>query len=504
MCKRFFYLFFVAFMVFALAGCGEEETINGPGDPETEKNDDNPDDEDEESDDSTDDTTDDDTPGDDQDDDTNPSGEAVAFPGAEGGGMYTTGGRGGAVFVVTSLEDGVSEGTLRYAVGQSGARTIVFAVAGTIYLNSELKISNGDLTIAGQSAPGGGITLANYPITINAENIIIRFLRFRMGDQKAVEGDAIWGRRHADIILDHCSMSWSTDECASFYDNENFTMQWCLIAESLNESVHGKGAHGYGGLWGGYNATFHHNLLAHHKSRNPRFYGVRDGIVRERAEMVNNVIYNWGSNSSYGGEAGEYNIVNNYYKAGPATKSNRDRIFEAYYEESYGKFFLSGNYVDGYPSVTNDNWLGFDLKSGGDKSTLVAASRFDIIEVNYTSAEEAYTDVLEHVGASLSRDVIDERIVGEVTNGDATYGGTYGESVGIIDTQATVGGWPDLDAGTAPVDSDKDGMSDEWESQNSLNPNDATDAAGNDIDESYTNLEMYLNEIIANTIGFGL
>jgi hypothetical protein len=429
---------------------------------------------------------------------------AIAFPEAEGGGMYTTGGRGGDVYVVTSLEDGVSEGTLRYAVGQSGARTIAFTVSGTIYLNSELKISNGDLTIAGQSAPGGGITIANYPVTVSADNVIVRFLRFRMGDANGVEGDAIWGRRHANIILDHCSMSWSTDECASFYDNENFTMQWCLIAESLNESVHDKGAHGYGGLWGGYNATFHHNLLAHHKSRNPRFYGLRDGIEREMAGMVNNVIYNWGNNSSYGGEGGQYNLINNYYKAGPATESHPDRIFEAYYEGAYGTFYVNGNYVDGYPSVTEDNWLGIDLKSGGDKSTLVANSRFDITEVNYTSAAEAYDKVLEHVGASLSRDAIDERIVGEVLNGDATYGGVYGEGLGIIDTQSTVGGWPELEAGTAPADSDNDGMPDEWESQNGLNPDDATDASGNKLDDTYTNVEVYLNGLVADGLGFGM
>ncbi|WP_114437274.1 pectate lyase [Marinilabilia salmonicolor] len=489
MCKRFIYLFFVVLVLFSLSACEEEEKISGPGEPETETPDENPDD-----------SEDDNQTDDDQDDTTE---QAIAFPGAEGGGMYTTGGRGGDVYVVTSLEDGVSEGTLRYAIGQSGARTIVFAVGGTINLNSELKISNGDLTIAGQSAPGDGITLAGYPVTVAADNVILRFLRFRMGDENAVEGDAIWGRRHSDIIIDHCSMSWSTDECASFYDNENFTMQWSLIAESLNESVHGKGAHGYGGLWGGYNATFHHNLLAHHKSRNPRFYGVRDGITREMAEMVNNVIYNWGDNSSYGGEGGQYNIVNNYYKAGPATGSHPDRIFEAYYEESYGKFYVSGNYVDGFPSITADNWLGIDLKSGGDKNELVADSRFDVTAVGYTSAEDAYTAVLEHVGASLVRDVVDERIVGEVRNGDATFGGSYGEALGIIDTQSAVGGWPELEPGTSPEDTDNDGMPDAWETEKGLNPNDASDVSGNKLDDTYTNIEIYLNDLVTSGIGFG-
>jgi hypothetical protein len=324
-----------------------------------------------------------------------------------------------------------------------------------------------------------------------------------MGDVKAVEGDAIWGRRQKNIILDHCSMSWCTDECASFYDNENFTMQWCLIAESLNESVHGKGEHGYGGLWGGYNATFHHNLLAHHKSRNPRFYGIRDGIEREMAEMGNNVIYNWGSNSSYGGEGGQYNIVKNYYKAGPATKSNKDRIFEAYYEGSYGKFFLEGNFVFGFEEITGNNWLGFDLKSGGSLEPLKASTRFDITKVEYTSPEDAFAAVLEHAGASLWRDAVDVRIVNEVSKGIATYGGSYGDKLGIIDTQATVGGWPELQPGTAPADSDHDGMPDTWETGKGLNPNDASDASKNTLSDLYSNLEVYLNSLVSSKIDFG-
>lgn len=469
-------------MAVAFWSCEKDDPIPGPGDPSVEDPDDN---------------------GDDDDDPVIDPDEILAFPGAEGGGMYTKGGRGGDVYVVTSIEDVYTEGTLRWAVGQEGSRTIVFAVTGTLFLNSELKISEGDLTIAGQSAPGGGITLANYPVTVAADNVIIRFMRFRMGDEKNVEGDAIWGRRYKDIIIDHCSMSWSTDECASFYDNENFTLQWSIIAESLNESVHGKGAHGYGGLWGGYNATFHHNLLAHHKSRNPRFYGIRDGIEREMAEMVNNVIYNWGSNSSYGGEGGQYNIINNYYKSGPATKSNRDRIFEAYYEGSYGKFFVEGNFVNGFPDVTQDNWLGIDLKSSGNLESLKAESRFEINEVEYTSAQEAYNLVLDHSGASLWRDAVDERIIEEVDNGTATFGGSWGDGLGIIDTQEDVGGWPEIEEGTAPTDSDNDGMPDEWESENDLNPNDSSDASEKDLSNYYTNLEVYLNELVTSKINFG-
>jgi pectate lyase len=485
MIKRIFVLVFAAIFIAGFWGCEKEDPIPGPGDP-TDQN-----------------------PGDDDDDDDDDDEPVInpdsvpSFPGAQGGGMFTKGGRGGDVYVVTSLEDNTTEGTLRWAIDKEGPRTIVFAVTGTIYLNSELRINNDNITIAGQSAPGGGITLANYSVRIAADNVIIRFLRFRMGDVKAYEGDAIWGRRQKNIILDHCSMSWCTDECASFYDNENFTMQWCVIAESLNESVHGKGEHGYGGLWGGYNATFHHNLLAHHKSRNPRFYGIRDGVESEMAEMGNNVIYNWGSNSSYGGEGGQYNIVNNYYKAGPATKSNKDRIFEAYYEGSYGKFFVDGNFVFGFEEVTSDNWLGFDLKSGGSLESLKASSRFDITQVEYTSPEDAFADVLEHAGASLWRDAVDTRILEEVSTGTATYGGSYGESLGIIDTQATVGGWPELESGTAPADSDNDGMPNAWETEKGLNPNDASDGVQHTLDQAYTNLEVYLNSLVSSKIDFG-
>jgi hypothetical protein len=478
MIKKIVFLMFSVALVGGFWGCDKEDPISGPGDPTDQD------------------------PGDGNGSNIHPD-SIPSFPGAQGGGMFAKGGRGGDVYVVTSLEDNNTEGTLRWAIDREGSRTIVFGVTGTIFLHSELRINNGDLTIAGQSAPGGGVTLANYPVRIAADNVIIRFLRFRMGDVKAVEGDAIWGRRQKNIMLDHCSMSWCTDECASFYDNENFTMQWCLIAESLNESVHGKGEHGYGGLWGGYNATFHHNLLAHHKSRNPRFYGIRDGIEREMAEMGNNVIYNWGSNSSYGGEGGQYNIVKNYYKAGPATKSNKDRIFEAYYEGSYGKFFLEGNFVFGFEEITGNNWLGFDLKSGGSLEPLKASTRFDITKVEYTSPEDAFAAVLEHAGASLWRDAVDVRIVNEVSKGIATYGGSYGDKLGIIDTQATVGGWPELQPGTAPADSDHDGMPDTWETGKGLNPNDASDASKNTLSDLYSNLEVYLNSLVSSKIDFG-
>jgi pectate lyase len=437
--------------------------------------------------------------------------ELSAFPGAEGFGKNVTGGRGGAVYYVTTLTDGEGAGTLRHAVKQQGARTIVFKVSGTIQLTKRLSIDNGNLTIAGQTAPGDGICLAGYDVVVsNADNVIIRYLRFRMGAANGVESDAIWSRGRSNVIVDHCSMSWSTDECASFYEMQSFTMQWCLIAESLKNSLHEKGAHGYGGIWGGRNATFHHNLLAHHDSRNPRFASGENNL--SPVDYRNNVIYNWGNtNSAYGGEATDINIVNNYYKPGPATKSSlKERIYAPGKKTEddgsgrfvniigqYGRMYVAGNYVEGSDRATGDNWTyGIQGVSDADKAAMKRTAPFAFEPITEHSAQAACERVLSHAGASLRRDAVDTRIVGEVRSGTFTYSGSNGSTKGIIDSQNDVGAWPALGSLPAPLDSDSDGMPDAWEAANGLNPNSAADRNLKTLSSVYTNLEVYLSAIV--------
>lgn len=414
----------------------------------------------------------------------------LAFPGAEGFGKYTTGGRGGEVLIVTNLNN-EGTGSLREAIRVKEPRIIVFSVSGTIALESPLDINYGNLTIAGQSAPGGGITLRNYPIKIKGENVIIRYIRSRMGNKNNVQDDAISAIGQKNIIIDHCTFSWGTDECASFYDNENFTLQWSIISESLNNSVHEKGEHGYGGIWGGKGATFHHNLLAHHQSRNPRFNGARTYLQqqpeKEIVDFRNNVIYNWRSNSAYAGERGNYNIVNNYYKSGPATEeSKRDRIVNPW--TPFGNFYVAGNYMEGFPEVIQDNWKG--VQGEYSDSALVSAS-IQVVAIPEQSAEAALEVVLADAGASYIRDAVDQRIVQEVWKGETTFGRN-----GIIDSQSEVGGWPELERQQSPQDRDKDGMPDEWEKKKGLDPENAKDHIGYNLNNTYTNLEVYLNELV--------
>ncbi len=448
--------------------------------------------------------------------------QPLAFPGAEGFGKDVTGGRGGRVIKVTNLNDS-GLGSLRAAVEASGKRIVIFEISGTIDLNSRLVIINNDITIAGQTAPGDGITLKNHPVVVQGSNVIIRFMRFRMGDEGGVEADAIGAFESRDTMVDHCSMSWSVDECVSFYNNDNFTLQWCIISESLRNSAHGKGAHGYGGIWGGKNASFHHNLLANHDSRNPRF-GERANSAYALTDLVdyrNNVVYNWGNNSTYGGEAMNINIVNNYYKPGPATKSGTiDRIFSidknkeptAAVYDKWGKFFISGNVVEGRANATNDNWTygvynqfhsQYGTVSAQDKAAMKLNAPLEINNnVTTHSAEIAYAKVLEIGGASFKRDAVDQRIINHVTNKTYTADGSSGDALsrfGIIDRPADVGGWPLLATLPAPKDTDGDGMPDDWEIGKKLDPNKAN-ANGKDLSTAYDNVEVYINELVKSIV----
>ena len=461
-------------------------------------------------------------------DPTPPAGKVLAFPGADGGGKYTTGGRGTVVYVVSSLEDdptNIKVGTLRYALLARGRRIITFSVAGRINLVTDLEISSGNVTILGQSAPGDGICISGCPVVVKADNVIIRFMRFRMGDLKGKEADALTIEKgHSNIIIDHCSCSWSTDECLSMYGVKDATVQYCIVSESLNNSVHAKGAHGYAGIWGGENTTFHHNLLAHHSSRMPRFdhdYVTETNIGP--TDYINNVVYNWKSNSAYGGESRkssgnqrQYNFIANCYKPGPATNSGvRTRLLNPTTKCSYcgssvtpGKFYLLGNTMTSSTAVSSDNWQGVypDESSKKDQCRSDKRFTFDNCMTGEQTAKQAYETVLAKAGCSYKRDAIDTRIVQEVRDSTYTYEGSNREGIdqsewsvkGLIDTPDDVGGWPEYKVYDIPTDTDKDGIPDTWETAHGLNPEDPSDARKTTLSAPYLNLEVYLNDIVAH------
>ena len=457
-------------------------------------------------------------------------GVARAFPGAEGGGMYVTGGRGGKVYHVTKLTDDGSEGTLRYGIEkESRPLVIVFDVAGVIPLAKALKIQNGNLTIAGQTAPGDGICLKNYNFRIAASNVILRFMRFRMGDEAKTEDDALnlytGDNNIQDVIIDHCSLSWSTDECGSFYGMTNFSLQWCILSESLRNSIHEKGKHGYGGIWGGANATYHHNLLAHHDSRNPRIDHDYVSTLKGPVSLINNVIYNWGDNSCYGGESKpgsdfkKYNIVNNYYKPGPATASGKVRFLDpttnckncdsAHPDQVVpGHFYMSGNTMDGNDGYTADNWSGKATTASAGLIATIKADTFFRYEkesaLSLHNAQDAFDKVVGFAGASLKRDAVDERVTRETKDGIFTFNGSNGSGKGFIDTQSDVGAWPSYN-GTKVTDTDGDGIPDTIEDAWGLNKNIAADGAAVTLDKNgrYTNLEMYLHYLVKDVVSGG-
>lgn len=508
--------------------------------------------------------------------------QAPAFPGAEGHGRYVTGGRGGKIVHVTNLNDS-GTGSFREAV-KSGKRIIVFDVAGVIALKSDLKFAD-NITILGQTAPSPGITLRYYTVQPGSNNII-RFIRIRRGQEKNINdgADASWQRNKTGIIYDHCSLSWSIDEVASFYDNNNFTMQWCTVAESLTNPGHSKGAHGYGGIWGGKLASFHHNFIAHVMNRGPRFNGARYGwtgytsnkdydtykwenpVQAENVDFRNCVMYN-AQGTCYGGPGGgQINIVNNYYKAGPShslkgttlnglkvdvstgkergsqdritqvtvsSSSNSDKKHPEYYEMT-SRYFISGNTTETTKGTVtkNQDWKGVVYDKGtytyngeiysADKKNFygdaVAHQTINGVscvkikmdnpapmgKVTTHSAAEAFSKVLAYGGASLYRDEIDARYMEEAKTGTAKYKGSITQSPGIIDKVSDVNGYTEANFGTgsrpADFDTDKDGIPDEWEKANGLNPNDASDALTYSLDKKgyYTNIEVYANSLVEN------
>lgn len=409
--------------------------------------------------------------------------QTLAFPGAEGYGKYTVGGRGGKVFVVTNLKDS-GKGSLREAVEAKGPRTVVFAVDGTIELKTPLRINHDSITIAGQSAPGDGICLKNCPLVVNASEVIVRYIRVRMGDRYKADSDALGGGRYGQhhVILDHLSVSWSIDECLSIYKTQNLTVQWCLVSHSLHRSLHTKGSHGFGGIWGGCMATFHHNLLANHASRNPRFSSV-DGT--KWVDFRNNVVYNWGFKSAYGGgRHGEINLVSNYYKPGPASEHHRLLDVAA---DGTGRYYVAGNVMAGDDRVTQNNSEGVQDTA---PSCLVEAP-FPYEPIQEDTPWGAYERVLQLVGCSRARDAYDAEVLWQMSEDVAIWGNR-----GIINTPQQVGGWPVLKKGKRLKDSDRDGMPDEWESQRGLDADNACDASTFCLDHRYTNLEVYLNHLL--------
>ncbi|TMI65061.1 MAG: pectate lyase [Bacteroidetes bacterium] len=438
----------------------------------------------------------------------------IAFPGAEGYGKYATGGRGGKIFIVSNLND-EGPGSFREAAEAKGKKIIVFAVSGTIHLKTKLSIK-GDVTIAGQTAPGDGICLADNSVSLGGDNIIIRYMRFRMGDKYQrggmVDGnggdDAFGGTRRKNIIIDHCSMSWSTDEVFSVYAGDSTTLQWNLISEPLNYSYHFETGdkdyehHGFGGIWGGLHLTAHHNLLAHCNSRTPRFNGIRH-TPTEFADFRNNVIYDWGGNNIYAGEGGDYNIINNYFKYGPNTdKKVRYRIANPWKrvpDIPFGKWYVNGNYVDEAKDVSANNWLGIDIGNEGTdtdkKNTLIDKPHAAEI-IPTQSATDAFESVLRSAGASLKRDTLDERIINEVKTRTGKFTDVQGGFPHGTEYNLTINAWPALRSLQAPVDTDKDGMPDNWEIKNKLNPADATDASKISLYKYYTNIEVYSNSLI--------
>ncbi|GHT60932.1 pectate lyase [Bacteroidia bacterium] len=424
-----------------------------------------------------------------------------AFPGAEGWGMYAKGGRGGLVLEVTNLND-AGPGSFREAVMNPNPRIVIFKVSGTIELKSELEITSPYLTIAGQTAPGDGICLKNYPLHLfQTHDIVVRCIRIRPGIASGKIGSELDGieiRESSNVIIDHCTVSWTNDEAVNNWHKSNFvTIQWCMIAEPLHKSVHEKGAHGYGASIGGYKTSFHHNILANAVARNVSVAG-NNQHVTVMLDVRNCVISNW-QHRSTDGKPLSINLVNNYYKPGPATNADvKRRIARLDNSENMGftgLWHIDGNVVEGYPAISANNWQGgVDFEKGTSEARNRRVEPFEFAPVTTQTAEKAYELVLQQAGViAPKRDAQEERIVQQIRSNTFAYG-----TNGIIDSVDQVGGWAVLKSGVAPADSDKDGIPDAWEKANGLNPNDPSDA--NKLDkQGYMFIENYINSLV-NTI----
>lgn len=477
----------------------------------------------------------------------------LAFPEAEGFGRFTTGGRGGEVCYVTRLDDctdaNLVEGTLRWAIRHDNGnrpRTILFDTCGTIFLTSKLKFQYPDVTIAGQTAPGGGICIAGANIYVCKPNVILRYLRFRAGDLLKTNYAAIDVENTKNVIVDHCSFTWSMEECVTWYDTDSTTIQWSIIGEGFYSSYHKKGDRSYATQWGGEHSTMHHTLITNCYNRCPRFNGVRDeaGLADGHhnhdanvdSEFANNVVYNWGKqNSLYGGECdttknrladgsmGGHNhvyMLNNYFVEGPTTRAaingiSKYRFVKPDTKNGYGAWLLVGNLFSVQSPLNEDNYSGWLQPQAPILSAMTDSSNLVL-----QSATDAYASVCQAAGCSLPRyDEEDTRLLAEAAGTQAPqfHGKAKPAYLGIIDSQdditftkrdwfyvgdSLVKCYPYigyLPGDMRALDTDQDGMPDLYETQVGLDPNDATD--GTLITESgYSNLELYLNGVASGTI----
>jgi len=453
-----------------------------------------------------------------------------AFPGAEGGGAFSFGGRGGKVYVVTNLNDS-GPGSFRHACEQGGARIVVFNVAGIIKLKSPVIIRAPYITIAGQTAPGDGVCIAGESVWIDTHDVVVRFMRFRRGETVVTRrDDGLGGNPVGNIMIDHVSASWGLDENMSMYRHVyernsekpqklptvNVTIQNSIFAEALDTYNHA-----FGSTIGGLNSTFMRNLWANNVARNPSI-----GMYGDFG-FVNNVVFNWWNRSADGGDNNSlFNFINNYYKPGPITPLDKPighRILKPEAGRSpdkktlYGRVYANGNIVEGNDRVTKNNWDGGiqiqDMPDAGRYTDSIRSNKpFPMAKVNIIPTKDAYTYVLANVGATLpKRDPVDSRIVEEVRTGKIVYteGGKTGigkefikrrlpadsYKQGIISDISQVGGYPEY-KGTPYKDSDNDGMPDSWETKNGLNPKDPTDASKDKNKDGYSNIEDFLNSAV--------